>query len=103
MAFYHLNVGVNGGDDNGGDHEVDNNSFMLVSLGLIHLNYGFNRGGGGDGGAHEADNYSFRFVCPSIKSPKLWFKLMVVVIMVKIMMVVIMRRMQVHLGLCGLT
>ena len=59
MALYHLNVGVNGGDYNGGDHEVDNNSFKFVSLGLIHLNYGFN-GVSGDGGDHEVESYSFK-------------------------------------------
>ena len=58
MALYHLNVGVNGGDDNGGDQEVDY-SFRCVSLGLIHLNYGFN-GVSGGGGDHEVDSYSFK-------------------------------------------
>ena len=50
-------------------------------MALYHLNVGVNDGGD--------DN--FRFVCPSINSPKLWFKLVVVIILVKIMMVVIMR------------
>ena len=49
-------------------------------MALYHLNVGVNDGGD--------DN--FRFVCPSINSPKLWFKLVVVVVLVK-MMVVIMR------------